>query len=74
MAFEEIRLSEVKSVCKRDCPDRSWDCHKHCERYKEYRLECDKALEKRLQESQFKAEVDGAVYKAIKRLPGKRSI
>ena len=73
MAMERLNISAIKSVCKPDCPDRSWDCHGKCEKYKAYRAECDKAMEKRYQEKQFEREANAAVSKAVKRLPGKRS-
>jgi len=72
MPIEPLAISEIKPVCKRDCPDRSWDCHGRCEKYKAYREKCDIAMEERMRENQFRKEVNDAVSKAVKRLPGKR--
>ena len=72
MAFDPLGISSIKTVCKPDCPDRSWDCHGKCEKYKVYRAACDKEMEDRYQKNQFASEVNTAVSKAVKRLPGKR--
>ena len=40
----DFALSPVPIVCKRGCPDRSWNCHASCERYKAYREACDIVL------------------------------
>lgn len=71
---QDIKLTSVKlSCCDRDCSDRSAGCHGKCEKYKAYRAECDRVMEERYQKKQFEREVDTAVSKAVKRLPGKRS-
>lgn len=51
----DFTLSPVPIVCKRGCPDRRWDCHVSCEKYKAYREACDillheKALEKEVKD------------------------
>ncbi|MBR5874521.1 MAG: hypothetical protein IKY90_07315 [Oscillospiraceae bacterium] len=40
-------VTRVRPECKRDCPNRSWDCHTKCEIYINYRHECDAEREKR---------------------------
>lgn len=48
--LRDFALSPVPMVCRRGCPDRTWDCHGRCEQYKAYREACDMALhEKELQ-------------------------
>lgn len=72
--FKRIAISEIKPVCGSNCLDRSWDCHTWCEKYKAYRAECDKAMEKRYWQKQYKREADDAALKAVKRMRGKRSL
>lgn len=74
MAFiNGMTLTSVKPVCKKDCPDRSADCHCHCEKYKEYRAECDTEMKERFARRKQECDLKNADYEAIKRLPGKRS-
>ena len=40
-------VTRIKPECKRDCPNRSWDCHTKCEKYIQYRKECDAEMHKR---------------------------
>lgn len=72
MPFEPLAISGVKPVCKRDCPDRSYDCHGKCEKYKTFREQCDEAMIERFKKAQLTREVNEAVSEAVKRLPGKR--
>lgn len=74
MPMERMFISEVKTVCKPGCPERSWNCHTWCEKYKAYRVECDKAMNDRYWQKQYKREADEAAMKAVKRLPGKRNL
>lgn len=71
---QDIKLTTVKPVCEKDCPDRNWDCHGKCEKYKAFRAECDIALKKRFQEKEGERDVNKAINKAIKRLAGQRRI
>lgn len=73
MAMERINISGIEPVCKPDCHERSWDCHGRCEKYKAYRAECDKAMEKRYQEKQFERDVSSEISEAVKRLGHGRS-
>ena len=72
MPIEPLAISGVKPVCSRDCPDRSWDCHGKCEKYKAYREQCDEEMMERFKKVQFNRDVNEAVSQAVKRLPGKR--
>ena len=69
---QPIELTNVKPVCGKDCPDRSYKCHGKCEKYKAYRDQCDAEMLGRFQKNQLKREVNDAVLQAVKRLPGKR--
>lgn len=61
-------LNPVKMVCNRECPDRTYDCHGKCERYAQYRAECDELKhQKELERDVMDAEVT-----AVKRTHGKR--
>jgi hypothetical protein len=70
--LKHIAISPVRPVCKKDCPDRAIGCHGQCEKYKKFRAECDRAIDERHQIAEFRNQVDTYVYKAVKRLPGKR--
>ena len=65
---QEIVISTVKPTCGKDCPDRSWDCHGKCEKYKAYRAECDNALNKRFREKEGERDMYREISQAIKRL------
>lgn len=70
---QDIKLTSVKlSCCERDCPDRNAGCHAICEKYKAFRAECDKALEKQRIKKELEHDLDSLTYKAVQRLPGKR--
>lgn len=69
---QPLVLTTVKPVCGRDCPERSIDCHGKCEKYKAYRTRCDSAAKERFLKKQGERDVNQAVSKAVKRLPGKR--
>jgi len=43
-------ITRIKPVCKKDCPNREYDCHTKCETYIKYRHECDVEREKRVLE------------------------
>ena len=47
MPAREFGLSPVKYPCKRECPNRAYDCHAKCELYSKYRAECDAVIEQR---------------------------
>ena len=64
------KVSLVPTVCKKDCPDRAFDCHAHCERYAVYQRKCEEERKKRQFEGQYHEYISGV----IKRLPGKRGI
>lgn len=66
--MKKMALTPVKMVCKKDCPDRAFDCHTKCKEYADYRAECDEQIRKRLRES----ELNEALSNAIKRTHGKR--
>lgn len=71
MAFlDDLALTEIKPVCRADCPNRTFDCHGKCERYIRYRAECDEAIHQR----NLKRDVITAIGDAMKRIPGKRGI
>ena len=72
MPFAPIGISSVKPVCKKECPDRTFDCHAKCEKYKEYRERCDAEIVDRNKKTKLHFEVNEAVSQAVKRLPGKR--
>lgn len=72
MPIEPLAISGIKPVCGRNCPDRSWDCHAKCEKYKAYRERCDEEMQDRFQKTQYKRDVNDAVSKAVKRMQGKR--
>jgi hypothetical protein len=40
-------VTRVPPECKRDCPNRSWDCHPKCDIYIKYRAKCDEEMKKR---------------------------
>jgi len=63
MGMKDILLTPVKIKCRRDCPDRSQDCHGKCEIYAQYRVECDKLIHQR----ELNRDVTEAVGMAIKR-------
>ena len=67
---EKIVITPVKIVCKRDCPDRAWDCHGKCPEYSKYRAKCDAEMHKR----NLERDVSEAIGLAMKRIPGKREI
>lgn len=66
----EIALNPVKMKCRKDCPNRAYDCHCKCEKYASSRAECDKEIKRRA----LKRDVDYAIGDAMKRMPGKRGI
>ena len=57
----DLALSPVPMVCRRGCPDRTWDCHGYCERYKAYREACDMVLH----EQKLQRDVTGTVCDRI---------
>lgn len=61
-------LTPVKMVCKKDCPDRAFDCHPKCEKYAKYRAKCDEQMRERKRE----ADLNEALSNAIKRTHGRR--
>ena len=67
---KDIPISLVPIACSRDCPDRAFDCHVHCERYAAQRAKCDEEIAKRLSRRQAQE----AISDAIKRMPGLRKI
>lgn len=67
---QELALVYIKPVCKRNCPDRTWDCHTWCEKYKAYRAECDRLIHQK----DLDRDVVMAIGDAMKRIPGKRGI
>lgn len=72
MAIDErkVPLVPVRPVCKKDCPNRKYDCHSKCEKYARYRAECDKLIAQR----NMNRDVNDAIGAAMKRLPGKREV
>ena len=50
-------VTRVKPACKRDCPNRSYDCHTKCETYIKYRAECDAEMNKRVLERVVMTEI-----------------
>ena len=53
----DFSLSPVPIVCTRGCPDRSWNCHASCEKYKAYREACDILLHEKELERDVKTVV-----------------
>lgn len=68
--MREMAFNLIKPPCKRNCPDRRWDCHTFCEKYIAYRAQCDQAIKER----KLEREVKEAIGAAMKRIPGKREI
>ena len=68
--FPAIAINPAKMKCRKDCPDRTFDCHGKCKKYAEYRADCDEQIQQRA----FKRDVDSYITDAMKRIPGKREI
>lgn len=64
-----IRLTPAVSPCK-GCPDRSPGCHSGCEKYADFRAECDAYIEARRRKHEYNDYIDDT----LKRFPGLRSI
>ena len=60
-------VTRVPTECKRDCPDRSWDCHAKCKTYAEYRAKCDAEMEKRALEREVMNEIGDTSERIRKR-------
>ena len=67
---KDFTLTPVKMICRRSCPDRTYDCHGKCEKYIQYRAECDNLLHQK----DLEREVMEAAGAALKRMHGKRVI
>lgn len=39
--------------CKRDCPDRSAECHGSCEKYREFKAKMDEARARRFADAEI---------------------
>ena len=64
--LKEFCLTPVPIVCKRGCPDRSWNCHTSCEKYKAYREACDILLHEKDLEREIKDVVSDRIARREK--------
>lgn len=60
-------ITRVPPECKRDCPNRSWDCHTKCETYAKYRAKCDEEIKKRTLEREVLDEISATSERIRKR-------
>ena len=58
----------MKAPCK-DCPDRQVNCHSTCEKYIEYKKECDRLRQEHIAQSeanQYERERNAKRYKHLR--------
>lgn len=65
---KDLTITPVKMVCGRGCPDRTQGCHGKCEKYAQYRAECDGLNHQK----ELEREVMDAEITAVRRTHGKR--